>query len=149
VGRFTVEAIRSDRQGMLAEGRQVDVRIGSDLRFLVYGNRYLVAAEHTADNALRSKVRQPLPLFGSDQVAGANDFGTRCPALSDPIVIRTGTGGEVDTGVLRGLVDDKRSVAMAVLLPVLWVGAALVGIWAIKRLLVAAVRGVNRTVYGR
>lgn len=148
VGRFTVEAVRSDLEGMLTAGTQADVRLGADLRFLVYGNRYLVAAEHTADNALRSKVRAPLRMFGTDQVAGVNDFGTRCPSLSDPIILRNGDGSAIDTGVLRGLLDDRRGVARSLLLPLLWVGAGLVALWALKRILVAAYRSVNRAVYG-
>lgn len=143
VGRFIVTAIRSDPKQMLAEGRPVDVRIGADLRFLVYNENYLVAAEHTPDNALRSKVRQPLPVFGGDQVVGIDDFGPQCPALSDPIVLRNDNGSPIDTGVLSGFLDDRRGIARSILIPVLAVLGALVVIWALRRLIVYATRGLG------
>ena len=143
VGRFVVTAIRSDPKQMLAVGRPVDVRIGADLRFLVYNENYLVAAEHTPDNALRSKVRQPLPVFGGDQVVGIDDFGPQCPALSDPIVLRNANGSAIDTGVLSGFLDDRRGIARSILVPVLAVLGGLVAIWALKRLVVYATRGLG------
>lgn len=143
VGRFVVTTIRSDPKQMLAVGRPVDVRIGADLRFLVYNERYLVAAEHTPDNALRSKVRQPLPVFGGDQVVGIDDFGPQCPALSDPIVLRNDDGSAIDTGLASGFVDDRRGITRAIVIPVLAVLGALVVIWGIKRLVVYATRGLG------
>ena len=47
-------------------------------------------------NALVSKVRQPLPLFGGYQVVGAAEYGSKCPALSDPLVVRRADGAAVD-----------------------------------------------------
>lgn len=140
VGRFVVRGVRSDPSGLLAVGRPVDVRIGEDLRFLVYGNDYLVAADHTADNALRSKVRRPEPIFGGDQVVDVNDFGVQCPALSDPIVIRNDDGSAVDTGVLSGFFDERRGIALAIGLPVLAVGGLLVLVWGLRRLVAASLR---------
>ncbi|MEY4373510.1 MAG: hypothetical protein RL219_2279 [Actinomycetota bacterium] len=140
VGRFVVRVIRNDPTGLLAIGRPVDVRIGDDLRFLVYGNDYLVAADHTPDNALRSKVRRPEAIFGGDQVVGADDFGVQCPALSDPIVVRNDDGSAVDTGVLNGFFDDKRGLALAVAIPVLAVAVLLVAVWALRRLVGSALR---------
>lgn len=140
VGRFVVRVIRDDPTGLLAVGRPVDIRIGDDLRFLVYGTDYLVAADHTPDNALRSKVRRPEPIFGGDQVVGVDDFGVQCPALSDPIVIRNDDGSAVDTGVLNGFFDDTRGIVLAVAIPVLAVAGVLIAVWALRRLLGSALR---------
>ncbi len=140
VGRFVVRVVREDPTGLLAAGRPVDIRIGDDLRFLVYGRDYLVAADHTADNALRSKVRQPEPIFGGDQVVDVNDFGVQCPALVDPIAIRNDDGTAVDTGVLSGFLDDRRGIALAIGIPVLAVSGLLVLVWGLRRLIVAVTR---------
>jgi len=143
VGRFVVEVVRADAPQLLAVGRAVDVRIGSDLRFLEPERSYLVAARHTPDNALVSKVRQPLPLFGTDLVVGADDGSANCPKLSDPIVVRNDDGSAVDTGVLSAFLDDRRGIALAVLKPTVWVALGLVAIWGLKRLVVYALRGLD------
>lgn len=148
-GTFVVSGVRSDPKGFLGLGRAVEVRIGADVRFLGENESYLVAAEHTPDNAFRSKVRQPLPVFGGDQVVGVDDFGAKCPALSDPIVVRNGDGSAIDTGVLTAFLDDRRGIALAILKPVLWVALGLVALWALKRLVVYATRGLGEMFRGR
>jgi hypothetical protein len=148
-GRFIVTVIRSDPQGFLAEGRAVEVRIGPDLRFLAFNQNYLVAAEHTPDNAFRSKVRQPSPVFGGDQVVGVDDFGVKCPALSDPIVVRNDDGKPIDTGVLTAFLDERRGIAMAILKPVVGVALGLLALWALKRLIAYAGSGLSDMLRGR
>lgn len=143
VGRFIVEVIRDNPASLVSTGRAVDVRIGRDLRFLDAGRSYLVAVRRTPDNALVSKVRQPLAVFGSDQVVGADDGSGDCPKLIDPIVIRNDDGSSVDTGVLTGFIADRRGIAMAVLKPTAWVGLALLALWGLKRLIVYALRGLD------
>ena len=142
-GRFVVTVVRSDPKELLREGRAVDVRIGADLRFLTFNENYLIAAEHTPDNAFRSKVRQPLPVLGGDQVVGADDFGVQCPALSDPIIVRKDDGTAIDTGVLTAFLDDRSGIALAILKPVVGVALGLLALWALKRLVVYAGTGIN------
>ncbi|CAB4824103.1 MAG: hypothetical protein F2873_04580 [Actinobacteria bacterium] len=142
-GRFIVTVIRSDPSKFLTEGRAVDVRIGADVRFLVLNQNYLIAAEHTPDNVLRSKVRQPLPVFGGDLVVGIDDYGPSCPALSDPIVVRNDDGTAIDTGVLSAFLDDRRGIALALIKPMIGVALALIAFWALKRLAVYAAKGLG------
>ena len=144
VGRFAVEAVRSDPDGVAVIGQFIDVQIGDGLRFLVYDGRYLVAAERGPDGLLLSKVHQPPPLFGGDQVVGVEDFGVKCPVLSDPIVVRQSGGGAVDTGVFGGFRDDKRGIALAFAKPAAGVMAVLVGLWVLKYVLIAMGKGVVR-----
>lgn len=144
VGRFAVEAVRSDPDGIAVIGQFVDVQIGDDLRFLVYDGRYLVAADRGPNGQLHSKVHQPPPLFGGDQVVGVEDFGVKCPALSDPIVVRQSGGGTVDTGVFGGFLDDKRGIALAFAKPAAGVMAVLVGLWVLKYLLIGIGKGLVR-----
>lgn len=142
-GRFIVTVIRSDPSKFLTEGRAVEVRIGTDVRFLVLNQNYLISAEHTPDNAFRSKVRQPLPVFGGDLVVGIDDYGPSCPALSDPIVVRNDDGSAIDTGVLSAFLDDRRGIALAIIKPMIGVALALIAIWALKRLVVYAAKGLG------
>lgn len=142
-GRFVVEVVRADPEGLLTPGRAVDVRIGSDLRFLDPDRAYLVAARHTPDDALVSKVQQPLPLFGTDLVVGADDGSANCPKLSDPIVVRNDDGSAVDTGVLSAFLEDRRDIALAILKPIVGVALGLLVIWGLKRLVVYALRGLD------
>lgn len=148
-GRFIVTVVRSDREQLLREGRAVDVRIGADVRFLAFNENYLIAAEHTPDNAFRSKVRQPLPVLGGDQVVGVDDFGPACPSLSDPIVVRNDDGSAIDTGVLTAFLDERRGIAMAILKPVVGVALGLLVLWALKRLIVYAGSGLRDLLRGR
>jgi hypothetical protein len=144
VGRFKVEAVRSDPDGVLAIGRPVDVQLDNDLRFLILGNHYLIGAEAGDPVGLRSKVHVPESLFGGDQVIGADDPTAECPAFVDPIIVRNGDGSSVDTGVLSGFFDDKRGIAFAFLKPI---GVAIVFVlWllALKWLLIGTWRWFKR-----
>jgi hypothetical protein len=136
VARFQVEAVRADPDGRVAIGRLVDVTLGSDVRYLVLDDRYLVGAEDDGTGALRSKVHQPEALFGGDEVVGLNDADPDCPPFVDPISVRRADGGPVDTGVFGGFLDDRRSIALAVLVPAGAVFGVLVGLVMVKYLLI-------------
>lgn len=148
VGRFVVTVVREDPQHLLDVGRAADIRLSTDLRFLHPERSYLVAARHTPDDALVSKVRQPLPLFGTDLVVGADDGSATCPKLSDPIVVRNDDGSPVDTGVLSAFIGDRRGILFALLKPTLGVALGLLAIWGLRRLVLYAVRGWNE-MFGR
>ncbi len=137
VVRFGVLAIRSDPQGLLNVGQLVDVSLGSDVRFLLAHHDYLVAAQLDDAGHLRSKVSQPKAMFGSDQVVSLNNFGVKCPALSDPLVVRNADGSSIPTGMLSGLTSDKTGLAIAVIVPMVAVAAGFVALWLAKFVVVA------------
>jgi hypothetical protein len=141
VGRFEVEAVRRDPEGHVAIGRPADVRIGDDLRFLVLDRLYLVAAGRTGAGELASKVVEPKPLFGGDQVVGLNDADPDCPPFVDPIVVRNGDGSSVDTGVFGGFIDDTRGIAMAFLVPAAAVFGVLLALVIVKYTLIGIGKG--------
>ena len=144
IGRFQVEAVRSDPDGVLAIGRKVDVELDNDLRFLALDHEYLVAAEAGGAPGLRSKVHVAEPLFGGDQVVGVDDPTAECPVLADPITVRRSDGGAVDTGVLSGFFDDKRGIAMAFLRPAGVVLAFFVALLLVKYVFIMVWRAAAR-----
>ncbi len=142
VGRFTVQAVRADPDGIVQIGLPVDVELGDDVRFLTLEQEYLVAAEVAAGGGLRSTVHQDQPLFGGDQVVGINDGDVKCPNLISPIVVRKADGGSIDTGVFGGFLDDKRGIGLAFLKPAAAVAGVLVGLVSVKYVLIGIGKGV-------
>ena len=64
----------------------IDVRYGIDAKYLDEGEQYLVGASVDPVAAvLVSKVREPEPDFGGDEVIGASESDVNCPELADPV----------------------------------------------------------------
>jgi hypothetical protein len=142
--RFAVEQIRAGRLDGYAVETMVDIRYSDDIRFLRVGQSYLVGAgRDVVSGTLQSKVRVPSQLFGGDAVISANDSDVRCPRLEDGVKTLTVDGLDVDTGVLAPLKTAKKSMAKAVLKPVVVAFFVLVFLAAIKLLIVAAVRSIR------
>ena len=49
---------------------------------------------------LASKVREPEPEFGGDEVIGASESDVNCPELADPVRTTHTDGTPIDAGVL-------------------------------------------------
>jgi hypothetical protein len=77
---------------------------------------------------LFSKVRDPEPLFGGNQVIGIEERNLDCPDLEDAVRTLTIDGRSVESGVLAPLADDSRGLIRAVLLPFAWVFGGLVAL---------------------
>jgi len=68
-----------------------------------------------------SKVRDPEPLFGGNQVIGVGEQNVECPELEDAVRTLTTDGRSLESGVLAPLGDDRRGLLRAVALPFVWV----------------------------
>ncbi|MEY4224196.1 MAG: hypothetical protein RIS33_1130 [Actinomycetota bacterium] len=125
--RFEVRQLRGGNlDGYTADGL-VDVDFGDDVRFLDIDVEYIVAAALDDEaNRLFSKVRDPEPLFGGNQVIGIEERNLDCPDLEDAVRTLTIDGRSVESGVLAPLADDSRGLIRAVLLPFAWVFGGLV-----------------------
>ena len=78
--RFQVDQVRAGAVDRFAYGGLIDVRFGTDAKYLEEGEQYLVAASVDPVAAvLASKVRQPEPEFGGDEVIGASESDVSCP----------------------------------------------------------------------
>jgi len=128
-GRFQVEQLRGGTLDSWAAGSLVDVDYGGDVRFLEIEGRYIVGAGvDDATGRLESKVRDPEPLFGGNQVIGIGERDTDCPELEDAVRTLDMDGRSVESGVLAPLRDSSGRLGRAVLLPFVWVFGGLVAL---------------------
>lgn len=140
-GRFEVRQIRGGSLDSFAVNGLVDIEYGDDIRFLELGIDYVVAAGLDAESGrLVSKVRDPEPLFGGNQVIGIEERPLDCPEVEDAVRTVLTDGTSVESGVLAPLSTDGSGLLRAMLLPAIWVFGGLLGlaIWA------TAVRALGR-----
>lgn len=132
-GRFEVAQIRGGSLDGFSVNGLVDVDYGDDIRFLEVGTEYLVAVGLDTDSGrLQSKVRDPEPLFGGNQVIGIEERPLDCPEVEDAVRTLLTDGSSVESGVLAPLSTDGSGLLRAILLPAVWVFGGLVAlaVWA-------------------
>ena len=140
-GRFEVRQLRGGSLDGFSVNGLVDVDYGDDIRFLDVLEEYIVAVGVDDDTGrLMSKLRDPEPLFGGNQVIGIDERPLNCPEVEDGVRTVTMNGTSVESGVLAPLSADRSGLLRALTLPALWVFGGLVAlaIWA------GAVRGLGR-----
>jgi hypothetical protein len=104
----------------------VDVDYAEDVRFLEFGQSYIVAAGVNSSNGrLFSKIRDPEPLLGSSQVVGLNS-GLNCPEIEDAVRTLDLDGRSVESGVLAPIREAQGQVIRSIVLPLAWVLGILV-----------------------
>ncbi|HEU4840015.1 MAG TPA: hypothetical protein VFT09_01185 [Ilumatobacteraceae bacterium] len=146
--RFQVDQVRAGAVDRYAYGGLIDVRYGVDTKYLDEGEQYLVAASvDPAAGVLASKVRQPEPEFGGDEVIGASESDVNCPELADPVRTTHTDGTSIEAGVLTPLAGAKRSVLRALLLPTLVAFGVIFVLVAIRWLLTGIGKGVGSVVH--
>jgi hypothetical protein len=142
--RFAVQSIRSGSTAGFEVGGLIDVRYGDEVKFLDVDSTYIVGAGVDPElHVLASRVREPAPLFGGNEVAGVNDSDVDCPRLSDPMRTLDADGSSVESGVLHPLVAAKRDIARAILQPAAVALAIVIGLVAVKLLLFAMGRSLR------
>lgn len=143
--RYRIDQMRGGTlEGYEATGL-VDVLYEEDVRFLSLGVDYIVAVGVDAESgALYSKVRDPEPLFGGSQIIGMDNSDVDCPEIEDAVRTFTIDGGPVESGVLAPLSDAKGRLARAILLPFLWVFGGLLGLAALRALVLTVWRSGRR-----
>ena len=132
-GRFEVIQIRGGSLDGYSVNGLVDVDYGDDIRFLESGVAYLVAVGvDTESGRLESKVRDPEPLFGGNQVIGIEERPLDCPEVEDAVRTLLTDGSSVESGVLAPLSTDRSGLTRALLMPAVWVFGGLVAlaVWA-------------------
>lgn len=132
-GRFEVRQVRGGSLEGYSVNGLVDVDYGDDIRFLEIGTDYVVAAGVDAESGrLVSKVRDPEPLFGGNQVIGIEERPLDCPVVEDAVRTLLTDGTSVESGVLAPLSSDGNGLLRAMLLPAAWVFGGLLGLamWA-------------------
>ncbi len=124
--RFQIVQMRGGSLEGYSSRGLVDVDYAEDVRYLVFGESYIVAVGINATNGrLFSKIREPEPLLGASQVIGLNS-GVDCPEVEDAVRTLNLDGRSVESGVLAPIRDARGRVIRALVIPVAWVLGLLV-----------------------
>jgi hypothetical protein len=119
-GRFDIDAVSAGSADPWRGGNLIDVHYGDDVRYLQVGERYIVGARVDDDTGLlSSKIREPAPLFGGNEVVGVNDTDLDCPVFEDPMRTLRSDGTSVDSGLLTPLTKDSGRLVRAFVVPAL------------------------------
>jgi len=147
--RFSVVQMRGGSLEGYTSRNLVDVDYAEDARFLEMGESYIVAAGvDQSSGRLYSQVRNPEPLLGSSQVIGLNS-GATCPEIEDAVRTLTMQARSVDSGVLTPLREARSRLIRAIVLPLVWVLAALIAFATLKAILVGLLEASHRAWNGQ
>jgi hypothetical protein len=118
-GRFEIVQVRAGDATPFSVGGLVDVRYGIDVEYLDVGTAYLVSARRDPVlGLLASKIREPAPLLGGDDVVGVAESDVECPRLDDPIRTLLPDGSSIDSAVLAPLSEHSTQLFAAILIPI-------------------------------
>lgn len=132
---FTVVQIRAGSLEGQQTGETVEVRYGSDVKYLETGTTYIVGvAPDPVSSRLASTVRDSADLFGGAEVAGSN---VQCPEFETAARTLTIDGQAIKTGLFTKMFDESWRLVVAFVLPPLFVVLALFALVWFRR-------GVNR-----
>lgn len=146
--RFEVTQMRGGSLEGFTSGTLVDIDYADDVRFLEFGQSYIVAAGlDQATGRLFSKVRDPEPLLGSSQVIGLNS-GVDCPEIEDAVRTLTMDARAVDSGVLTPLREARSRLVRSLLLPMVWVLIGLIGLATVKGIVSGLLQASHRAWNG-
>lgn len=112
---FTVNQLRAGSLDGYSANGSVQVRYGSDAKYLDIGEAYLVGVEQdTVTLRLTSTLRDRAELFGGAEVAGSQ---TRCPEHEAAARTLNIDGTAIATGMLDKLFEQPWRLAVALLVP--------------------------------
>jgi hypothetical protein len=128
---FRIDQLRVGSLDGFAANNTVEVRYGSDAKYLTVGSTYLVGVEQDSVTLrLTSTLRDQPELFGAAEVAGTQN---KCPEFEAAARTLNVDGTTIPTGLLDKLFGDPWKIAMAVLLPPVLVLVALVALVWFRR----------------
>ncbi len=112
---FTVNQLRAGSLDGYAANGSVQVRYGSDAKYLEPGRSYLVGVEQDSVTLrLTSTLRDRAELFGGAEVAGSQ---TRCPEYEAAARTLNTDGTPVAAGLLDKLLEEPWRIAVALVVP--------------------------------
>lgn len=128
---FSVKEIRAGSLEGYQENTNVEVRYGSDVKFLDVGTSYIVGvAPDPISSRLSSSVKDSADLFGGAEIAGSN---TRCPVFEEAARTLTLDGRSINAGLFSQFFSEPWRIALAFLLPPFLVLVALFGVVWLRR----------------
>ncbi len=112
---FTVNQLRAGSLDGYAANGSVQVRYGSDAKYLEVGTSYLVGVEQDSVTLrLTSTLRDRAELFGGAEVAGSQ---TRCPEYEAAARTLNIDGTSISAGMLDKLFEQPWRLAVALAVP--------------------------------
>jgi len=146
--RYRIDQVRAGDIQPFAYGGLVDVRYGTDAKFLDRGAQYVIGAQvDPSINALSSRVREVEPLFAGDDVIGIAETDVNCPQLADPVRTLDTDGTPVEASVLAPMTNAKGDLLRAVLLPLVVAFAIIFGLVALRWLFTGVFKGVGSVAH--
>lgn len=143
-GRFRIESVRAGDAERFAADGLIDVRYGIDTKYLAVGDEYLVAAQvEPVLGVLVSKIREPAPAFGGDDIVGLAESDVDCPVLQDPVRTLTPDGSSVESGVFAPLFERKAEMVGAFLIPLGIAFAVIFALALVRHGLHGVARGIT------
>ncbi len=116
--RFTVAQVRAGDADDFVDDGLIEVRYGLEVQYLETGGTYLVGAQlEPLLGLLYSRVTEPAPLFGGDDVIGLAEIDLDCPEFIDPVSTLQPDGAVVATSVVQPLFEHRGQVLAAAILP--------------------------------
>lgn len=117
-------------EGYIASNK-VEVRYGSDAKYLKKGSSYIVGANPDAVTLkLSSTVRDSAELFGGAEVVGSNK---KCPVFEAAARTLHTDGSAISTSILGKFFEQPWRIVIALLLPPVLVLMGLVGLVWLRR----------------
>jgi len=145
-GRFRIDHVRAGDPDRYRSGDEIDIRYGIEAQYLDIGERYLVGvAREPSLGLLYSRLGDPAPLFGGDDIIGLAEPDIDCPDFDDPVITLRPDGRALSTSVLGSFFADSRSLTSAVIIPF----AVAVGVLVAVAMLSIGLRAMARSVRRR
>ena len=146
--RYRIDQVRAGDIEPFAYGGLVDVRYGTDTKFLERGTQYVIGGSiDPSTGVLSSKVRRIEPLFAGDEVIGVSESDVKCPQLEDPVRTLDIDGTSVDASVLGPLTEAKGDLMRAILLPLAVAFAIVFGLVALRWIITGVFKGVGSVAH--
>lgn len=139
---FEVWQMRAGSLEGYISNNEVEVRYGSDVKYLKTGKSYIVGANpDSVSLKLSSSIRDSAELFGGAQVVGSNK---QCPVFEAAARTLHTDGSAINASVLSKLFEQPWRLAVALILPPLLVLMGLVGLVWLRRGTKPAKRPVSK-----
>ncbi len=141
--RYRIDQLRAGNAAPYSVDGLIDVRYGPDSQYLDVDAQYLVgAAVDPRIGVLGSKVAPEPLLFGGDAVVGLEDVEVECPVIDDPVMTLNLDGTSVESGLFQPFFADRTLLLATIGVPAAIVGAVLVGLVLLRRLMDIGFRGI-------
>jgi len=129
---FTVTQVRAGSlEGYIDNSNKVEVRYGSDVKYLTVGYSYIVGVETDKITLkLSSTIRDKAELFGGAEVAGSNQ---RCPTFEVAARTLHINGAAIDSGIFVKFFDQPLRLLATFIVPPALVLLALLGLVWFRR----------------